>query len=431
MNGVLQSGNSDTLAGPIPVGYTVECSATPNDGFGSGSTVSASAVVSNTLPVVDSVTLDSGVILSDGTVTATASVSDVDGTQSISANYEWFVNGISVQNGSDATLDGSEFVKGDYIYVEVTPNDGVEDGASLSSSFIVIGNTVPSNQVVSVTSSDNFNNDSNVTCSASVDDLDVDENVDSLSYTYTWSTGDTGSTLDLAYVNFLSPGSITPGDSITCDVTVTDGDDSVSGSDSQGIGNRTPVVDSVVLSQSVTAETSSLVCDATGSDPDGDSVSLAYEWTVGGVVHPEVSDTLTDIFVVGTTIECSVTPSDSTESGTPVTASTTVLNTLPVVDSVTLDSNVILSDSTVTATASLSDVDGTQSVSANYEWFVNGSSVQNGSSMTLDGANFVKGDEVYVVVTPNDGVEDGNAVTSTSITIGNTAPSIGCECDVL
>ena len=148
------------------------------------------------------------------------------------------LNGISVQNGSDPTLDGSQFVKGDYRYVEVTPNDGMEDGTSLSSSFIVIGNTVPSNLVVSVTSSDNFNNDSTLTCSASVDDLDVDENVDSLSYTYTWSTGDTGSTLDLAYVNFTSPGSITPGDSVTCDVTVTDGDDSVSGSDSQSIGNR-------------------------------------------------------------------------------------------------------------------------------------------------------------------------------------------------
>ena len=214
-----------------------------------------------------------------------------------------------------------------------------------------------------------------------------------------------------------------PGDTITCSVVASDGTDSVTADDGQVVANRIPVVDSVSLPQNVTATTSSIVCSATGSDADGEIPTLSYAWTVDGSVMSETSDTLTQTFTAGSVVECSVTPNDAMVSGTAVTASTTVVNTAPVVDSVTLDSVEILSDGTVTATSTLSDVDPSNTVTANYEWFVNGISVQNGSTSNLDGAFFVKGDEVYVVVTPNDGFVDGTAVQSSSITIGNTAPS--------
>ena len=55
---------------------------------------------------------------------------------------------------------------------------------------------------------------------------------------------------------------------------------------------------------------------------------------------------------------------------------------------------------------------------------MNGSSVQNGSSTTLDGTvHFDRDDEVYVVVTPNDGIEDGTPLQSNTLTISNTPPT--------
>ena len=50
--------------------------------------------------------------------------------------------------------------------------------------------------------------------------------------------------------------------------------------------------------------------------------------------------------------------------------------------------------------------------------------VQSGNDNTLSGvAHFDRDDEVYVIVTPNDGIEDGLPVTSSSITVLNTAPT--------
>ena len=79
-------------------------------------------------------------------------------------------------------------------------------------------------------------------------------------------------------------------------------------------------------------------------------------------------------------------------------------------DSVTLSPSTVYTNDTITATAVLSDDDSSQSgsLTANYEWFVDNASVQNGSSNTLDGVSMFNRDQsVYVTVTPNDGVEDG------------------------
>ena len=410
------TGETLDLAGTVNPGDTVTCDVSVTDGTDTA-TGSDSQGITNRAPAVDSVDLDAGVVLSDGTVTATAVLSDVDTTQTLTASYEWFVNGNSVQTGSSETLDGSLFVKGDEVHVVVTPNDGVEDGSSVTSSSITIGNTAPSNVVVSVTSSDSFHNDSTLTCSATADDLDVTDNVDSLTFTYTWSTGATGETLDLA-------GTVNPGDTVTCDVSVTDGTDIATGSDSQGVANRAPTVDTVTLPQDVTAETASILCDATGSDLDGETPTLTYAWTVGGAGQSETSDTLIGAFVAGDMIECTVTSADATSTGSSMTASTTVLNTDPVVDAVTLTSSVYTND-TIVADATVTDVDTAQTVTVNYQWFVNDVVVQDGASNSLDGSvHFAKTDSVYVVVTANDTFSTSAPLQSSSVTVLNSDPVI-------
>ena len=82
--------------------------------MGAGSSMSATTSVMNTAPVVDSILLPSGDVTTDGSVTAVVSLSDVDSAHqsTLTATFEWFVNGSSVQSGTSDTLDGAHFQKG-------------------------------------------------------------------------------------------------------------------------------------------------------------------------------------------------------------------------------------------------------------------------------------------------------------------------------
>ena len=106
----------------------------------------------------------------------------------------------------------------------------------------------------------------------------------------------------------------------------------------------------------------------------------------------------------------------------------TIENAKPVVDSVTLSPEMVYTNDIITVTSVLSDSDASQSgdLNASYSWHVvdidgNDIEVQSGTDNTLSGvSHFDRDDEVYVVVTPNDGVENGNPATSSSITILNS-----------
>ena len=74
----------------------------------------------------------------------------------------------------------------------------------------------------------------------------------------------------------------------------------------------------------------------------------------------------------------------------------------------------------------MSDIDAEHTVGAIYTWHsIDGetgvdSEILGSSGDTIDGTLFDKDDQVYVVVTPNDGIEDGAPVTSSTLTISNS-----------
>ena len=90
----------------------------------------------------------------------------------------------------------------------------------------------------------------------------------------------------------------------------------------------------------------------------------------------------------------------------------------------------VYTDSIIEVIPQYSDVDTTQTVTGTIEWHVldvsSGSDniVQTGPTTTLDGSHFNKGEMVYAIVTPNDGIEDGSDATTSSIEVLNTIPSI-------
>ena len=155
-----------------------------------------------------------------------------------------------------------------------------------------------------------------------------------------------------------------------------------------------------------------------------ETLSPSFGWYVDGNLQLETTNMYSGPFIVGTLLACRSTPNDGKTDGDFVEDTATIQNTAPVVNSVTLNPSTVYTNDTITATAVLSDDDSSQSgsLTANYEWFVDNTPVQNGSSNTLDGVSMFNRDQsVYVAVTPNDGV-DARPLNSGIIVVSNTAP---------
>ena len=103
------------------------------------------------------------------------------------------------------------------------------------------------------------------------------------------------------------------------------------------------------------------------------------------------------------------------------------------VDSVTLSPGQVGTDDSILATAVFSDPDNSASIvrvlSGSYEWHVvdlsgADSIVQSGGNSSLSGlVHFARDEEVYVVVTANDVFGTGASLSSSSITVSNSAPT--------
>ncbi|HCH62327.1 MAG TPA: hypothetical protein DFR83_05950, partial [Deltaproteobacteria bacterium] len=176
-------------------------------------------------------------------------------------------------------------------------------------------------------------------------------------------------------------------------------------------------------------KTDTLTCTATVADDDDDSLSTTFAWTVegSGVAASSTSgltSTLAGAFVAGEEAICTATTDDGKGGTDGASASTTITNIAPTVSAVTLDKSVVYTNDTLTASVASSDMDG-DSLTITYDWYVEGSSVQDGASDTLSGASssvgFDKDEEVYVVVSVTDGT-DMTTSTSSTLTVSNTPP---------
>ncbi len=417
VNGVVV-GSGDTLSGLFEGGDEVVCTATPFDGTDAGAALTDSVVIENTLPVLADVAITPSSPTEADTLTCVpGSTTDADGTTSFTYTYAWSVNGTAI-SASTATLAATYFAHNDVVRCSATPNDGLDAGATVTSSGVTILNTAPVASALTLTPSPAGTSD---TLTATVTATDIDG--DTVSLTYVWTVdgsavAESGATLSgVTYFDF--------GDVVAVTVTPTDG--TVSGSSvsaSTTISNSLPSVSSVTISPAPAYASDTLSCAYSGfSDTDGDADESTLAWTVNGAAAGSAS-TLSTGFVSGDTVACTVTPYDGTDTGTPVADSLTVTNTPPVLADVTLTPTVAYELSTLTCTpGATTDADGTTSFAHRYVWTVNGSAVTP-TSTTLSGTYFSAGDSVICTITPNDGTSDGAAVASNTVTIANSLPEI-------
>jgi hypothetical protein len=186
VNGVYTGTGSTLSASASSRGQSVWCTVTPTDGTTAGATVTSNTVViSNTAPVVSSVTLSPSSPRTAETITATPVTSDVDG-DSVSVSYAWYVNGVFAVTNTTGTLSGLVyFDRGDTVYVVATPSDGTASGAASTSATVTVVNTLPTAPTLSFTPTSPGAGVDPIRCNIATPSTDADG--DSISYTFSWT----------------------------------------------------------------------------------------------------------------------------------------------------------------------------------------------------------------------------------------------------
>ncbi len=149
----------------------------------------------------------------------------------------------------------------------------------------------------------------------------VDPENDELVYLYEW------------FINGVQVGSedhldhllAMRGDVVDLSVRASDGVNppGPAGTDRVIIANAPPILTQIEISPANPSDTDDLVCVITtpAFDPDGDPVSLRYEWFVNGSLSGETDDVIdASETSLNDTWECVVTPSDGISDGTSASA---------------------------------------------------------------------------------------------------------------
>ena len=401
-------GHGTTLDSGYGAGDEVACNVYGNDGYEDGPRTSASVVVSNTLPTIDSVAIvPDPARASDTLVCDWSGYTDIDGDPDASI-VSWSINGLFAGVGPELS---SGFHGGQVVSCTVIPSDGRDRGDAMSAS-ILVSNSAPTIGAVTVSPADAIVG-SELTCSYSgFSDLDYDADESTVAWTINGADAGEGPTLSGGFVGL---------DTIECIVTPNDGEDA-----------GTPVVESFVVNNtkpSVTTATIEPAAPKTGetvtctwdgySDDDGHADASYVEWYINGELAVTDSS-ITGGFTSGDDLACHVIPFDGTDAGTPLVHSVTVQNAAPSILSATVYPLTATAETGLTCSwLGYLDLEGEEDVSE-VEWFVNGESIATGPSIS---SGYVHTDEVTCEVTPYDGIDYGEPLSG-SITIDNTAPTV-------
>lgn len=269
----------------------------------------------------------------DQSIKVTATASDGDPSDEISFNYEWELDGEIIELTEDEDiLPSDELARGQDWILRVTANDGLVDSDIYEIHFGFL-NEKPVVDSITVTPAEPEVGEE-LSCEATATDGEDDEITISYSWTILTEIEDIeeplvfqaeGETLDSsAYIS---------GSSVTCTAVANDGMDDSDPYTSDAViltGNSYPVVDSVTITPEDPTVGTELTCEATGSDPDGDTVTLSYVWTLS-VEDTDDTELGTDAtldtasLAVGDVINCIATANDGTVDSATQEASITLI----------------------------------------------------------------------------------------------------------
>jgi hypothetical protein len=195
--------------------------------------------------------------------------------------YQWERNGEDIDGAEDATLENTNFVKGNLITVRVTPDDGRLKGETFRSEEQIISNSIPEITSIRVTPDPAYTN-SNLTVAVEVRDPDDDP----IGFSYKWIKND--EVIPEENANTLNNSNFVKGDIVRVLVTADDGEvkGSPQSSEPMTIANALPAITS---SPPQSLAEGAYSYQVKVSDPDGDPLSFKLNQAPGGMTIDERS----------------------------------------------------------------------------------------------------------------------------------------------
>lgn len=196
-------------------------------------------------------------------------------------------------------------------------------------------------------------------------------------------------------------------------------------------GNRPPVITSARIAAHALTRNDTVTPEFTTEDPDGDRVSVRYQWLVNDV--PLDGQTAASLSLGGLRrgdrVSLELTPTDARGAvGRPYrTEPVEVANTPPVVTRVAIEPAAARPGDVLRAVVESSDPDG-DPVKYLFEWWRNGKSLgpppKDQEQRTLATEGFARGDQIVLGVTPYDAAGPGRFLVSEPLILLNRAPVI-------
>ncbi|TVQ94567.1 MAG: hypothetical protein EA397_01385 [Deltaproteobacteria bacterium] len=402
-------------------GEVWQVSITPFEGNLSGTPATAQVEILNTPPEITAATWahdppDRSTGLS---VDLTATDDDDD---DVTFRYAWTVDGSDAAVTS-AEVSGEELSRGQIWSVTITPNDGEEDGESVTLST-TIGNSPPLAGEVVLAPSDAVT-DSTLTATATgFSDPDGDE----ITLTYRFLVDE--AVVQQGSDNTLGPAFFVKHDVVTAEVFASDdqSDGPTATSNEVVIRNTAPVAESVRIGPETPGTLDNIEAVPSATDLDDDPLTFTYTWTLNDAV---VSDVTGPLFPHGRTerddrvkVEIFATDDDHADSNVLESIEVTVVNTPPSTPGITVapprpDPGDPIACSVTTPST---DPDPTDTITYHFSWTVNGepyvgSTMDTGTSSSLPGA-VVEADQNWrCEVYASDGFDDSGTASGVASTV--------------
>jgi len=435
---------ADLVSGPTMVaarrGDIIRCEVNAHDGIELSLTgTSQSVVLANALPTASGVTLAPAVVHEGDTIFCTVEDPyDADGDP-VDWSYAWKVNGALVAGASAPALGSDAFDRGDAVSCIATPHDGVSGGPSISSEPVIIQNTAPAIDSVTLTPSAGPRA-ATFTC-AVWGLVDVDPG-DAPEIAFEWFRSHSDGTAALLIgqtTSTLAAITLEPGDEVTCKATPSDGtlegESQISGP--ALVVNLPPALPLPTVSPSEGTVAESFGCNTgLAEDGEGDPLTYEYQWKIGDFVNEGavveavsaadlVSDELGTPARGGDALSCAVRASDTWDSSAWAQSAQLIFaNSPPKAGVATVTPAAPGEADTASCLVSdVSDLDG-DPVTFEIHWYVDGLPVDGEADDTLSGGAFDKDQTLYCSATPHDGTDPGMAIASAIVTVANTAPTL-------
>ncbi len=394
------------------------------DPYDDSSEVQVQAVVANTPPEVRDVSVTPPRPSSTETLGVAYTYHDHEGDPEEGTAYRWFRDGAEVEElaGQDSVLP-RHTAEGEVWHCAVTPGDGASMGAPVMSPTVTIYNGEPSVTGVAILPEG----------AVTTDELTLD-------YVFTDPEGDaqSGTTivwyrdgLSLGYLDgarTVPPTETSRGQEWYVEVTPSDG--GLTGltvaSPTITIGNSLPTATELAISPLRPVAGGTLEASYGYEDADGDlEADSVIRWFRDGA-HVSQADGLTLLegmdLAEGEVWHFEAQVSDGIATADPVVSAAVTVNHRPLITSASISPAEPSEGDELTVQYEFSDGDGDPLESVSIRWFRNGDHMPSlDDSETVPGDMVTDGDGWKAVLTPHDGVEQGDQAGTGDITVGSVS----------